>query len=655
MKKFIIILLLPFFLFAKSEDMGQTVLDIKNALNTVVSQYKAGEVQNARTGVQNAYFGLFEDIEGAIRINISSKKAYSMEKQFGDIRKAIKNGESVEQIQDRVDSLSKELDEVLPIIEQGHKLVGEYQDGSQKSLKDKTQEANANQNSQIQIPQWRYVMDKITNSLNTAKQSYALGDSENAKRSVEEAKFVNYRNTKLEKAIRQHLNDGQSIDADIQNKMGKTISLINNQVPKEEIDEKIDEILSLTKNAILSLGEQTASIADVNLPDGYLEKENQAKNQTDYKSVVSNINQKMLQALKTYTDKNVDGAMGDTQDIYFDEFEASGMENSVGSVDINLKTSIEGSFSHIVALMKSGASSDDVKLAIDELDAKLAKALETLDKKSSSGGLFLFISALTIILREGFEALIIVAAIVAYLLKTGNATKIRSIVYSSVAVAVVLSFGVAWVMNLVFENAGQKRELLEGITMLVAVALLFYVGFWLLSNSNAKKWSAYIKEHTSQALAQNSVLALWFTVFLAVFREGAETVLFYQALIFEANTSSEVGMIIAGLVVGVVALLIVYFIFKAFALKIPIKEFFIVTSAIIFYMSVVFVGKGVMELVEGKIFIPTIIKGLSFPRWASDWLGLAPYYESLVPQALMLIALVFTIIYIKTKSYKEKT
>lgn len=102
--------------------------------------------------------------------------------------------------------------------------------------------------------------------------------------------------------------------------------------------------------------------------------------------------------------------------------------------------------------------------------------------------------------------------------------------------------------------------------MLIAVGLLFYVGFWLLSNSNAKKWTAYIKEHTNEALAQNSILALWFTVFLAVFREGAETVLFYQALIFEAHTSSEIGMVLAGLVVGIAALLIVYWIFKIFLL-----------------------------------------------------------------------------------------
>ena len=228
------------------------------------------------------------------------------------------------------------------------------------------------------------------------------------------------------------------------------------------------------------------------------------------------------------------------------------------------------------------------------------------------------------------------------------------VVYSSVGVAVILSFVMAWIMNVIFgEAAGQKRELMEGITMLVAVGLLFYVGFWLLSNAGAKKWNDYIKSHVSESISSGSSTMLWWTVFLAVFREGAETVLFYQALIFDAKDSAGYSMIAAGFVVGLIVLLIVYFLFKIFAIKIPIKPFFIFTSAIIFYMSIVFVGKGVGELVEGKIFIPTIIKGLNFPDWMRDWLGLMPYYESLVPQIIMVLALIIGIVIMKSKQNKN--
>ncbi|WP_180996511.1 FTR1 family iron permease, partial [Campylobacter concisus] len=157
-----------------------------------------------------------------------------------------------------------------------------------------------------------------------------------------------------------------------------------------------------------------------------------------------------------------------------------------------------------------------------KMSSQLAAALEKTSGSSSPWTLFIW--ALTIILREGFEALIIVAAVVAYLVKTGNVKSMGKVVYSSVGVAVILSFVMAWIMNVIFgEAAGQKRELMEGITMLVAVGLLFYVGFWLLSNAGAKKWNDYIKSHVSESISSGSSTVLWWTVFLAVFREGAET------------------------------------------------------------------------------------------------------------------------------------
>ena len=216
--------------------------------------------------------------------------------------------------------------------------------------------------------------------------------------------------------------------------------------------------------------------------------------------------------------------------------------------------------------------------------------------------------------------------------------------------AVVLSFVMAWIMNLIFAGAaGQKREVMEGAVMLIAVGLLFYVGFWLLSNAGAKKWSKYIQSHVSESISAGSAKALWWTVFLAVFREGAETVLFYQALIFDAKDSAGYSMIALGFIVGLVILLVTYYVFKIFAIKIPIKPFFLFTSAIIFYMSIVFVGKGLMEFVEGKIFVPTKIE--SFPT--IEWLGIYPYYESLVPQTIMVAALIIGVIIMKKKQAKE--
>jgi len=641
--KFMLIMLLPIWLVAKNDDYEQVAAQIKESLQKVITEYRAGNVEQAVSDTQNAYFGLFEDVEAGIRINLGQKKAYSMEKQFGEIRKAIKAGEAPDDVQKRIDQINSEIAEVLPVILKGHRLVGEYSDSP-------AQAAATDYDTSKFVPEWKVAFTNLSADIDKAIASYESDKQDDAKSAIQDAKFTDYRNTQLEIAIRQHIENGKSIDADIQRKMGEAISGITNGISKDDFKTKLDEIKKLAYDAVSKLPADTAKLAKVDMSD--VEAASEEDSGADYTKVVQNINDKIQAAITLYKNGDAKKAMGDIQDIYFDEFEGSGMENKVGAIDVNLKTAIEATFGNLVALMKSGVDEKTLQESASKMSSQLAAALEKTSGSSSPWTLFIW--ALTIILREGFEALIIVAAVVAYLVKTGNAKAMGKVVYSSVGVAVVLSFVMAWIMNVIFgEAAGQKRELMEGITMLVAVGLLFYVGFWLLSNAGAKKWNDYIKSHVSESISSGSSTALWWTVFLAVFREGAETVLFYQALIFDAKDSAGYSMIAAGFVVGLIVLLIVYFLFKIFAVKIPIKPFFIFTSAIIFYMSIVFVGKGVGELVEGKIFIPTIIKGLSFPDWMRDWLGLMPYYESLVPQIIMVLALIIGIVIMKSKQNKN--
>ncbi|EEF13139.1 iron permease FTR1 family [Campylobacter rectus RM3267] len=649
--KFILALFIPFMLNAADSDYDSEIQSIKDSFVSIIQQYKEGKIDEAKTATQNAYFGHFENIEAAIRVNFTREKAYSMESKFGKIRKAIIAKKPVEEIQAIMDELSKEMDEVLPIINTGHKLVGEYSDPKNADVSETSSEAPVASQTTAQPaggmaiePHWQVVYNDIKTALEAAAAAYEKGDKDAAKQQINnKAKFELYRNTKLEEAIRRFISGGQGIDGDIQKRMGSAIIAINNDISADVLKSNLEELDALIYENVAKLPMDSGSLAtNVVLPDS---AEDDAA--TDFAPVVANIKAKIAEAIKTYAAKDVAKAMSDAQDVYFDEFEASGMENKVGAIDVGLKTRIEGNFGEVVALMKAGVSVERLQQAADNLGANLDAALEKTSGSSSPWALFVY--AFTIILREGFEALIIVAAVVAYLLKTGN-EKRMSIVYSSLGVAVVLSFVMAWIMNLIFAGAaGQKREVMEGAVMLIAVGLLFYVGFWLLSNAGAKKWSKYIQSHVSESISAGSAKALWWTVFLAVFREGAETVLFYQALIFDAKDSAGYSMIALGFVVGLIVLLVTYYVFKIFAIKIPIKPFFLVTSAIIFYMSIVFVGKGLMEFVEGKIFVPTKIDG--FPT--IEWLGIYPYYESLVPQAIMIAALIIGVIIMKNKQAKE--
>lgn len=645
--KILFVLAVPFMLNANETDYAKTIQSIKDAFVNISALYQEGltsndeaKINEAKTATQNAYFQHFENVEAGIRVNLGQKKAYAMESKFGKIRKAIVAKKPAEEIQAIMDELNKEMDEALPIISSGHKLEGEYSDSKNVET---TVQANASVQPQLGVavaiePHWQVVYNDIKTALSDAAAAYEKGDKETAKQQINnKAKFELYRNTKLEEAIRRFINGGQGIDGDIQKRMGSVIIAINNDVAADVLKSNLEELDALIYENVAKLPMDSGALAtNVTI------EEDTSESAVDYTGVVKNINEKIQASISAYLAKDVTKAMGDAQDIYFDEFEGSGMENKIGAIDVALKTEIERNFGEIVALMKAGADEAKLQTVAKALRDNLEIALEKSANTGSPESLLFF--AFTIILREGFEALIIVAAVVAYLVKTGNQNRM-GIVYSSLSVAVVLSFVMAWVMNLLFENAGQYREVMEGAVMLVAVSLLFYVGFWLLSNAGAKKWNEYIKTHVSESISAGSAKALWWTVFLAVFREGAETVLFYQALFFEAKNAEGYGAIGVGFTAGLIILLIVFFVFKKFSIKIPIKPFFLVTSAIIFYMSIVFVGKGLMEFVEGKIFVPTKIEG--FPT--IELLGIYPYYESLIPQAIMIVTLIVGVIIMKKK------
>jgi len=632
----VLALIFPLAMLFADTDYRAEAATIKEKFAQAIKLYVDGNNSEARKITQEAYFGHFENLEAGIRINLSQKKSYDMEKQFGDIRKAIKAEKPLNEIQAMIDNLNREIDEVLPVIESGHRLVAEYQDGGDGSTSAPT--SGGNSAASGTTSPWMSVYTEFKTELDNAKAAFDKKDTAALKAALNRAKFDIYRNERLEEAVRKYVSS--QTDQSIQQIIGNLLRE-DADTDKSKFDEAINALDNLALKAVNDLPQESYSIA----PQTALAQSDTSEDEgKDFTPIVQNIKDKMAKVLQLYESGKVDDAIDESGNIYFDEYEESGMENIVGAKDTQLKLDTEASFNKISALMRAGASKEQIVAAQNILFDQLTQSLE-LTKKSTNWDLFLY--ALTIILREGFEALIIVAAVIALLIKSGN-SKHLNIVYSALGVAVVLSIATAYGLNHIFgsENAGQTREVMEGAVMLIAVVLLFYVGFWLLSNANSKKWSAYIQGQISSSLSSGDSKMLWWTVFLAVYREGAETVLFYLTLLFDANKNpAATSMVAAGFVAGLVALIVIYVIIKKFSLKIAIKPFFIATSVIIFYMSVVFAGKGVMELVEGKVFVPTVIKGLP----TITWIGFYPYVESLVPQAVMIVLLIVGILILKNK------
>ncbi|MBQ3402397.1 MAG: FTR1 family iron permease [Synergistaceae bacterium] len=246
-----------------------------------------------------------------------------------------------------------------------------------------------------------------------------------------------------------------------------------------------------------------------------------------------------------------------------------------------------------------------------------------------------FLTAFGLLVREGLEAILVIAAIVAYLIKTGNKDMLKGVYLGSLA-AIVASVILAWALDaLLGEQSGVARELLEGWTMFLAVAVLFYVSNWMLSKADTIAWENYISGKVQQSIDSKSQWTLIFAAFIAVMREGAELILFYSAA-FTGGMSSP-AYIAYGIGAGILVLVIVWVCFRYFSVKLPLRAFFMFTSILLFLMCISFMGKGVVELTEadvitGRTVIPAM-KGFSI-----EILSIYDRAETLIPQIMLVIA-----------------
>ncbi|MBI2068978.1 MAG: cytochrome c/FTR1 family iron permease [Elusimicrobia bacterium] len=252
----------------------------------------------------------------------------------------------------------------------------------------------------------------------------------------------------------------------------------------------------------------------------------------------------------------------------------------------------------------------------------------------------LFVQSLTIILREGMEAILILAAIIAYLRRSGNAGKVRHVVHGAL-LAVAASVATAWVMEQVFGASKLDQEALEGITMLVAVAVLFYVSNWLISKIETRRWQNFIQDKVAGALSSRNITALSLAAFLAVYREGFETVLFYKAL---HGLSAQAGPapLWSGFLAGCALLAVLFLIIERLGYRLALKQFFMGTSAFLFLMAFSFMGRGIAELQEAG-WLPSS-SGAWLPK--IPFLGIYPTLETTMGQLLVLAALAASVIYV---------
>jgi high-affinity iron transporter len=246
-----------------------------------------------------------------------------------------------------------------------------------------------------------------------------------------------------------------------------------------------------------------------------------------------------------------------------------------------------------------------------------------------------FSTSFSIIFREGLESALIIGAILTYLEASRN-DRFKKHVYYGIVLAFAATAMTWFIAQFIIEISGASRELIEAIAGISAVAVLFWVSFWILNKVETKKWIEFVKAKVWKATTTGSVMVFVMLSFLTVYREGFETVLFYQAMLSFARYME--WYVAAGLMAGLAVITATTFVVRRLGKKLPLRVLFALTMGIGAYMSIAFMGNAVREFQEVGYIQTTHLIG-TVPRLdinLATMTGIHPTLETIVAQVALL-------------------
>jgi len=360
-----------------------------------------------------------------------------------------------------------------------------------------------------------------------------------------------------------------------------------------------------------------------------------------------------------------DDAASELTGVYMTEFEP--LERYLLGRSPQEVRALEIQFNALRGDLAAGLKGEELAARLDGLSTEVETLIARLEARPAGAFGPAFFSSLVTILREGIEVILIVTMLLALVAKAtagsgtltgqvsghaarldgppGAATGADSVarakrravraIWWGVALAAAASAATAVALNLLVVTAqGAARETLEGVVMLAASAVLFYVSFWLISHVQAKRWMDFLKQQARRGLELGGQGTLALTAFLAVYREGAETSLMYQALLgSEGRTPSGLLGLAAGLALGLLLLAVIALLIRATSVRLPLNVFFQLSGAFLFALAIVFAGNGVFELQNADILLTT---NLPWMGHGLPWAGLYPNLQVLSVQGLLL-------------------
>ncbi|MEY2442144.1 MAG: high-affinity iron transporter [bacterium] len=329
---------------------------------------------------------------------------------------------------------------------------------------------------------------------------------------------------------------------------------------------------------------------------------------------------------------------GDRQQAF--EISKSGYLNHFEFVEIPLRAAnpaltlkAEEKFAEIRALIRTDAPTSEVRASVVELRGLISDAERQLTSKGIAAPSVVFGQAFIIMLREGLEAVLLLAILFGYLESTKNGQYRRHILYG-VGAAALATLASVFLIDELFAVLPFGREVLEAVTALLAVVVLFYVSFWLIARMEQRRWLEFLKARIWTAVSAGSVVSLVLIGFTSVYREGFESVLFFQALSsFGKGLGIWVG---AGAAAGAAVLCVLATLIFKYGKKLPVKTF--LTTAVLFVMatSVAFLGNAISALQIADVVSFTRLESWPhLPIFLAQATGYSPTQETVLAQALL--------------------
>ncbi|WP_181982033.1 FTR1 family iron permease [Bifidobacterium pseudocatenulatum] len=541
------------------------------------------------------------------------------------------------------------------------------------------QPAIAVDDGQTNFDSWTAAAKNIEDQLAAAEKDYNDGNYGQAGTDFQTAHWIGYDASNFSKVV----ND--TISADKQKELLRQFTDLEGLAYQQDQGDVIAAKIDALTAEINATAQTLDANADLANPKEYAKqraaqtaeerkkldaaKKNSSKGKGDrtWSEVASEMTVILDQAYEAAAAGKGDEGATLVNNAYYQYYEKLGFEKNVmNAISGDRVSQVEYQFKMTRKTMRDGGSDKEIKQLVDDLKSWLVKDAAILDG-GASGNVNGFTKLVTssagqaflILIREGLEALLVVAAVIAYLVKSGN-KRFTKWIYLGVVAGLAGSGLVAVLFTFLFGGSGPIQEISEGVCALIATLMLLWTSNWMLNKSSVEAWNNYIRNKTEaavagaqskvesgQGLGLGMIASLAMLSFLAVFREGAETVIFYES-IYSMSQDAH-GMWVGGLAAAAV-LIVIFLILRFTSVKIPIGPFFLVTSIVMAALVVIFAGGGIHALIEGDLIEGTYLSTVP----TNDWIGLYPYVETITAQVIAAIAVVVLFVVGFIKKHRMK-